>query len=759
LGTDLPLEDRRYLAARGENLDQDLQGYLADERFRSGVYSGALEGAYGLRIGSTPEELAGGARTFAESGGGYTPGESGAIQRQDELEGLRPNIDDERTNFYSPEEQLGIAGNPSQIRGYFRPEYLDAQVLDAAQNARGVISGPGGYGTSMRTEAQDVGNRLRNAVDPNRMALSGEAGYGAEQALGAGERNVRQTIDPNYLTQDPNTRGRIESELARTDAERKAAIDYNKLRYSDEARQNVQGDLSSTSAAVRGTINQDRLTQDPNARAGIMDSLAAGEAGGRGVIDPNKLGVSGDYLRDFQFGPEDERRMVEVAAASEGQGTQAALDRIQRGASVAGNVSPLAQAAAEDRARLTGAMGEGGARRETEVMAKQLGLQTTQQREQTRLGAEQAYSGLAYQAERDTAERNVTTQQQLEDQRLAAEQGYAQTASQAEEAIAQRQIGAHQWQEEQRLGAEKSYAQLAAEAAQAGGAGRVGAQQWLEESRLGAEQKYAGLASDAEQQLAQRRLAAGLDLEKMRMGGEKDITAAQLQSETEAGRQRMDAEGRLFQGTMDTEARIGTQQQEMAKYITSQGTEMEKYIEAQQAERLAAIAANRQQTEQYNQAQRYTRGMEIGETSAQRAQQIANQRIAAEQEYRGYLASQQGLGFSNYNQGQSFRIGAYGSQATAQNQASNTALNYQLGVLGKPTFGGQVASAVIGGLGVGSQALSDYFNRRPNTSAPTGTNLPTYGSARTPPTFPQQSSGSTAGKILGTIGKILVPGW
>jgi hypothetical protein len=196
----------------------------------------------------------------------------------------------------------------------------------------------------------------------------------------------------------------------------------------------MRGTLDTYEPSMRDSVNEYgvrlRGTMDPNllryaGAAGSDAALQQGESAVRSYIDPNRLGLSQEYLDNYRFTADDERRITERAARSEGQETQAQLDRIRQAAAAQGNTSPLALAAAEDRARLTGAIGAGDAVRDARIGARQLALDTTQRREDTRLDAERGYAALGTTNEQELAARRLAQLNEQERMRLAAEQGIA----------------------------------------------------------------------------------------------------------------------------------------------------------------------------------------------------------------------------------------------------------------------------------------------------------------------------------------------
>ncbi len=744
---DLLTEDRYYWASRGEALSNQIAQEIADQKFRAGVYSGALEGAYGVPFGATPEEQQAASRTFAERGGGYTPEEAERIKRTEDLMGLRTSEADQSRlffgqrelqggygdtthtvdewNFYiqqrtgqpqtiepaemgdsSRGEQMtyadyiarrqavdpdfqpvpleessmympGIYGDLGSVGQYFRPEYLTAVEQSGADVIRGVGEA---YRTTLNAHVEDTRNRLMNAVDRTGMSLSSQAQTDILNSLGQGAQAIR------------------------------AALDRNKLEMSPQAMQEIEQILAQGDERIRTTIDRGRLEMGPQVMQQIMQGLETGAGRTRGTIDKAALTAAPEYLEQYQFGPEDQQRYVETVAASEGQATQAALDRMRREAAAAGNVGPLALAAAESRARQTGEVAAGDAVRRARLDAKKLFLDTLQQREQTRLAAEQGYAGLASGVESD---------------------------------IAQRELAARQWGEETRLGAEQSYAAMAEQAQEELRRQRLTAEQWGEETRLGAEQFRAKETAENEQEIARREAATRTELEQTRMQGAKDVTGAYLEAETEAGRRRMESELAQMQSRLDAEKEIAAGARATAQYITGAGTELEKYKEATGAERALEVAKNRQATEQYAQQQRYTQGMETNVAAAQREQEVAAQRIKAEQEYRGYLAGQQELASQNQINAQQQQIGAMTGQIQGMGGAGATLANYKTGM---KTNWAQLIAGIAGGAGA---AIGGALGEGAVVTEPTSAILGERGPEMVIPLRPDDDAVATPDYLIG----------
>lgn len=204
---------------------------------------------------------------------------------------------------------------------------------------------------------------------------------------------------------------------------------------------------------LRGTMNPDLLRY--TGRPETMAALAGGETAVRSYLDRNRLALSPEYLERYQFTPADEQAMVNRASASEGYETQAQIDRIRQDAAAQGQTSPLAIAAAENRARLTGSIGAGDAAREARTSARRLALDTTQQRENTRLDAERGYASMGAAVEQDLANRRLSQLNESERMRLASEQGITDRQREVETEAGRARMSTEGDLMRQRVGAEQ----------------------------------------------------------------------------------------------------------------------------------------------------------------------------------------------------------------------------------------------------------------------------------------------------------------
>lgn len=249
-----------------------------------------------------------------------------------------------------------------------------------------------------------------------------------------------------------------------------SASDYASLLPTAQESASIYGDPNS----IRNDFNanQGRMDQAVN-QAGLDEYGAYGPASGDmaratqwqqedygRALDPSKLSQSGQYQSDinaavnkgdlslspdfaqrYELSPEDQQRLVSQAARTAGNQSQAEQDRIYRSALASGNASPLAIAAATDRARRTGAINTADAVTDARIAANQAAADRLANAEQMRLNANQNYSGLKAQ-----------TLTAAEQQRLAAQQFQTQAQMDAASQLGNARRSTAQWQGDTGIG-------------------------------------------------------------------------------------------------------------------------------------------------------------------------------------------------------------------------------------------------------------------------------------------------------------------
>ncbi len=277
-------------------------------------------------------------------------------------------------------------------------------------------------------------------------------------------------------------------------------------------------------------LQDSALTGEQQGMQGALGDEAS-QLGGA-VNDPS-LGLSGDFSQNFQFGPEAQQEIASAAGADVGGQYQSLIDQAQRQAAAEGNTSPLAVASAAANLEREGAANAADAMLKARISARQLGLQTTQQREQMRLGSAQ-----------DISSRKMQAGEVL---------GTARTN--AAESLAQSQLGTAQAEEQMRLGGAGQRAGLQLGAAEYGGG-------------LGMEAGMAGLTS--EEQLAQQQQQA------REFGGQLNVGAMtqKSQEQQQAGQTLFNANQQARQNYFNQQ--FGANQASAGRYMTAEQASMQQ---------------------------------------------------------------------------------------------------------------------------------------------------------------------------------------
>jgi hypothetical protein len=161
---------------------------------------------------------------------------------------------------------------------------------------------------------------------------------------------------------------------------------------------NLAGNATNINSAVGGETGN------------VNQALTQGASAVNATINPSQL----------QWTPQMTQALQNAAAQSAGAQTQATMQQIQNNAFAAGNVSPLAIQAAENRAQQTGAISAANAMTQAQVQANQ-----------AQLGAAQTYANIASQNAQETAQRNTGAQLQVGAQNVGAQTSLAGLGQQA----------------------------------------------------------------------------------------------------------------------------------------------------------------------------------------------------------------------------------------------------------------------------------------------------------------------------------------
>jgi hypothetical protein len=196
-------------------------------------------------------------------------------------------------------------------------------------------------------------------------AYSGQGGYGGVLAGTAGysEQELADMYQRDLINSGMATDAQL-GQYGYTGAEKSAISGTPMAGYNE-----FKSGLPSVTNAVSGM-------------GGMYDS----------AIDPAALGLSAEYLRDYNVSPLDMQNIRDSAGRTVGLNAQSEIDRIQRGASAQGSTSPLALASAMTRRAYTGDINAATAMTDADIKARQLGLTVTANREAMRLGSEEDIS-------------------------------------------------------------------------------------------------------------------------------------------------------------------------------------------------------------------------------------------------------------------------------------------------------------------------------------------------------------------------------
>lgn len=306
----------------------------------------------------------------------------------------------------------------------------------------------GNYTDQQYAAAGDFQNQLNSAWAP---IANGQGGYSQAQEQAILQQplldSLQQTSDEaqqSYLTPEEQAgitgdTGAAYAQLGKDEAGVNTAQNTRDaaVRGSVDAEQdNVFGALDSTAGAVRDAYG--------NAATNVNGALGSGATATRSYLDPTALNVSQDYLNNEQFGAQDEQDLEDQAGRTVGNQNAAAEDQLQQQAFAGGNTSPLALEAARNRLAQTGQINSADAMTDARIQAKQLALQTTQNRENTRLGAAQNYANLGTNTEENLGQQNVSAQENLGAAEQGAEQYLGTQAQQAQQAVGSARTGAEE---------------------------------------------------------------------------------------------------------------------------------------------------------------------------------------------------------------------------------------------------------------------------------------------------------------------------
>lgn len=360
----------------------------------------------------------------------------------------------------------------TDIRNY--TAYQQGQAGDFGDRAdaaySGISQGRGGYSDA------EKGSILNNDALQSLQLSDGEANSNylndEERAGIAGnpERALDQLgrdeagIDTASNTRDAKVRDSLDTQSTRV---------RDSLAGQDTAVRGAYGNQAANMRATVGGMAENVRGAYADAAGNVRNSLDSGEASTRSYLDRSKLGLSDEYNRDYQFGARDQQDIESRAGRTVGFQNQADEDRLLRDANAGGNTSPLALEASRNRMRQTGAVNSADAMTDARIQAKQLALTTAQNRENTRLGAEQNYANLGTGTELSLGGRRTSAEQALGEQAQGNERYLGEAALNTEGTLGAAEIGAEQY-----LGNQRQQSEMAL------GTQKTGAEQTLGQSHV-----------------------------------------------------------------------------------------------------------------------------------------------------------------------------------------------------------------------------------------------------------------------------------
>lgn len=302
----------------------------------------------------------------------------------------------------------------SDLTNYTNDQYAQAGDFSDLQGAAysGIANGQGGYSGDEKNAIlrQDELNSLQlTPEEANQNYLSTDEQKGIMGDTGAAYHQLG--IDEAGV------------DLASNNRDQYARGEFN------AGRDAVNNSLNAQDAGVRGAYGSQAATT----RATVV-----GEANNaRKYLDPNALNTSAEYNSAYNFGDRDMQDIEDKAGRTVGYGAAADEDRLLQDANASGNTSPLALAAARNRIRQQGQVGSADAITDARIQAKQLQLQTAQNKENTRLGAAQNYANLGTGTELNLGQDALANEQSLGAAQIGAESYLGNQRTQAQQALGQ----------------------------------------------------------------------------------------------------------------------------------------------------------------------------------------------------------------------------------------------------------------------------------------------------------------------------------
>ena len=156
--------------------------------------------------------------------------------------------------------------------------------------------------------------------------------------------------------------------------------------------QGITGAANTGATSIAGAVNPNAFGLSQAYQNDIANSLGGEQAGLNTATSNPNLGLTSQFLNNYQFTPQEQQAVITSAGNAVGAQYGAAEDQLQRQAAMSGNSSPLAIAAANQGLLNTEAGQASAAMTAASLGATQTSLATQQNLQQMQLGSAQDIS-------------------------------------------------------------------------------------------------------------------------------------------------------------------------------------------------------------------------------------------------------------------------------------------------------------------------------------------------------------------------------
>lgn len=325
--------------------------------------------------------------------------------------------------------------------------------------------------------------RLKEAYDP---LIGGQGGLGQSDL-----QNVTRESELNNLGMTPDEMA--DSYLSMDERQAIQGNTTNRSRYFNPNREN---DLFNEGAQrQRGATDSysDSLNNafDPNALrpvSGFADALAGGVNDYRSsmdsALDPNALTVSDEFLKGYQYTPEQQQNAVTAAANVVGTRDKAAIGELERRSRAAGT-NPLGVAAQRERMERESSANAADAATAARVGVNAEAARRMQVGEGMRIGAGQQFAGMKMDAAGNVLDAGYRAGTTAENTRLGSERDIADRRMQAADRTGQARIAQEADLGQRRLALQQNQTTVGNAAERDADDTETGRARMLAENRLG----------------------------------------------------------------------------------------------------------------------------------------------------------------------------------------------------------------------------------------------------------------------------------